>query len=93
MDEKKVVKQKPQTVLLENREKMCVTGVIDVESFNEECVIIHTEVGGLAIHGEGLHISKLNLDIGELNIEGYICSMEYSDVQSSRGGFFSRLFR
>jgi sporulation protein YabP len=93
MEEKKVVKPKVQNILVENRQKLLVSGVIDVESFNEQYVIVHTELGILAIKGEGLHISRLNLDNGELNVEGDILSLEYSESEGSKGGFFSRLFK
>lgn len=93
MEEKKVVKPKVQNILLENRQKLLVSGVIDVESFNEQYVIVHTDLGILAIKGEGLHISRLNLDNGELNVEGDILSLEYSESEGSKGGFFSRLFK
>jgi len=96
MDDKKVTKPKVQNLILENREKLSISGVIDVESFNDECVIVETELGGLIIRGEDLHISKLNLDSSELNIEGEIISCEYTDNEGSRSGglgFFGRIFR
>jgi len=93
MEEKKVVKPKVQNVMLENRQKLLVSGVIDVESFNEQYVIVHTDLGVLTVRGEGLHISRLNLDNGELNVEGDILSLEYSESDGSKGGFFSRLFK
>lgn len=93
MEEKKAVKPKVQNIILENKQKLLISGVIDVESFNEEYIIVHTELGGLAVKGQELHISRLNLDNGELNVEGDIISLEYSETEGSKGGFFSRLFR
>ena len=96
IEEKKVSKPKVQNLILENRERLSVSGVMDVESFNDECVIVDTELGILIVHGEDLHISKLNLDSSELNIEGDIISCEYSDKEGSRSkghGFFSRMFK
>lgn len=93
-DEKKISKPRTQNLILENRERLSISGVIDVESFNDENVIVDTELGVLIIRGEDLHISKLNLDNSELNIEGDISSCEYSDKESSRsGGFWSKLFK
>jgi len=95
-EEKKVMKPKTQNLILENRQKLSVSGVIDVESFNDECVIVNTEMGILIVHGEDLHINKLNLDSSELNIEGDIISCEYNDRDSSRSkgfGFFSKMFK
>lgn len=96
IEEKKITKPRVQNLILENREKLSVSGVIDVESFNDECVIVDTELGILVVRGEDLHISKLNLDSSELNIEGDICSCEYNDRDGSRSkgsGFFSRMFK
>lgn len=96
MDEKKLAKPKAQNLILENREKLSISGVIDVESFNDECVIVDTELGVLIVRGEDLHISKLNLDNSELNIEGDIVSCEYDDRDNSRSkgsGFFSKMFK
>jgi sporulation protein YabP len=95
-DKKSITKPKVQNLILENRERMSISGVIDVVSFNDETVTVETELGLLTIHGDDLHISKLNLDISELNVEGDIYSLEYSDSNGSRSksmGFFSRMFK
>ncbi len=96
IEDKKVPRPKVQNLILENREKLNISGVIDVESFNDECVIVDTELGVLVIKGIDLHINKLNIDNSELGIEGEIISCEYSDRDSSRnrgGGFFARMFK
>lgn len=93
-EEKKVMKAKVQNLFLENRERLSVSGVIDVESFNDETVVVDTELGILVIRGVDLHINKLNIDSSELGIEGEIISCEYSDRDSrSKGGFFARMFK
>jgi sporulation protein YabP len=96
VEEKKVNKPKIQNIIIENREKLSVTGVVDVESFNDECVIVDTDLGVLIIKGDDLHISKLNLDNSELNIEGDIISCEYSDNEGSKSkgsGFWGKMFK
>ncbi|MCX7922224.1 MAG: sporulation protein YabP [Clostridia bacterium] len=96
IDDKKVSRPKVQNLILENREKLSISGVIDVESFNDECVIVDTELGVLVIRGEDLHISKLNLDNSELNIEGDIISCEYSESEGSKSkgfGFLGKMFK
>lgn len=94
IEDKKTARPKTQNLILENREKLSVSGVIDVESFNDECIIVETELGVLIIRGEDLHINKLNLDNAELCVEGDIASCEYSDRESkSKGGFFSKMFK
>ncbi|MDW7649806.1 MAG: sporulation protein YabP [Bacillota bacterium] len=90
---------KPQSghrLVIHNRETMDVTGVIHVDSFDDEEVILETEQGLLAIHGEDLHIKQLNLEKGELAIEGLILELAYSDDKRFRDrgkGIFERLFK
>ena len=96
IEEKKVTRPKVQNVIIENREKMSISGVVDVESFNDECVIIDTELGVLVVRGEDLHINKLNLDNSELNIEGDIISCEYNEHEGSKSkgfGFLGKMFK
>ncbi len=96
IEDKKVPKPKVQNLILENREKLSVSGVIDVESFNDESIIVDTELGMLVVKGIDLHINKLNIDSSELGIEGEIISCEYSDREGPRnkgGGFFARMFK
>lgn len=96
IEDKKTPKPKVQNLILENRERLSISGVIDVESFNDESVIVDTELGVLIVRGADLHINKLNLDSSELSIEGDIVSCEYSDRDGSRSkgsGFFARMFK
>jgi sporulation protein YabP len=95
IEDKKVAKPKVQNLILENRERLNISGVIDVESFNDESVVIDTELGMLVVRGVDLHINKLNIDSSELGIEGDIISCEYSDKdsRSKAGGFFARMFK
>ncbi len=96
IEDKKATKPRVQNLILENRAKLNISGVVDVESFNDECVVVDTELGMLVIKGIDLHISKLNIDNSELGIEGEIVSCEYSDRDGSRnkgGGFFARMFK
>ncbi len=82
----------PHSLSLDSRERLCVSGVTDVDSFDEDTVIMLTSKGKLVIRGSNLHIEKLSVDIGELVVEGIINSLEYSDDMRSGGGFFARLF-
>ena len=85
---------KKHCITLENREKLTITAVDDVESFDEEKVIIYTELGTMTIIGSDFRIHKLNVDDGQLVIEGMIDEIQYSDMhtKNQQGGFFSRLF-
>ena len=73
------------------REHLTVSGVEDVERFDETGIVMSTSVGVLVITGEELHIGKLSLDGGELHVDGRIDSVSYEEQSQSRGGFFRRL--
>ena len=77
---------------LDGRERLTVSGVEDVERFDETGIVMSTPVGTLVITGEDLHIGQLSLDGGELHVDGRIDSVTYEDQGPARGGFFSRLF-
>lgn len=77
---------------LTGRERLTVTGVEDVERFDESGIVMSTTAGTLVIAGEDLHIGKLALEGGELYVDGRIDSVTYEEEQAGRGGFFSRLF-
>lgn len=77
---------------LSGREHLTVSGVEDVERFDEAGIIMSTTAGTLVVTGESLHIGKLSLDGGELFVDGRIDSISYEDDNQGRGGFFSRLF-
>ena len=77
---------------LDGRERLTVSGVEDVERFDENAIVMSTCVGTLIITGENLHIGKLSLEGGELKVEGRIDSLEYEEDAPVSGGFFSRLF-
>ncbi len=72
---------------------MSITGVKDVMSFNENEIVLMSDGGGLTIDGNDLHITKLNLDDGQVVIEGQVVAVEYDDMPAQRGSLFSRMFR
>jgi len=78
---------------LEGRELMSLTGVKDVDSFNEQEIRLLTDLGALYVEGRELHITKLNLDEGQILLEGEIQSLQYGEMEEEQGSFFSRLFR
>ena len=75
---------------LEGRERLTITGVTDVDRFDEAAVILQTTVGSLIVRGDGLHMQTLSLEGGEVSIDGQVDSLSYED--SAPGGFFARLF-
>lgn len=82
----------PHELRLENRAKLSVTGVREVESFDENAVILHTTQGVLIIRGENLHLHTLSIDGGQVAVSGNVGSLSYEELQKT-GGFFRRLFR
>lgn len=68
-----------QNIVLENREKLNVTGILDVFSFDDQIIIIETELGLLTIKGENLKINKLSLDTSDFIVDGKISALSYSD--------------
>ena len=77
---------------LSGREHLIVSGVEDVERFDETGIVMSTPAGSLVITGDNLHIGKLSLDGGELHVGGRIDSVTYEDCAPTRSGFFGRLF-
>ena len=92
VEEKKAVKL-PHNLILEGRKFLTISGVSDVDSFDDQTVVAYTDLGELTIRGKNLHIKKLSLETGELALEGEISSLSYSDNQPITGGILSRLFR
>ena len=88
MDERKLPTQNNgnviQNLILENREKLTITGVLDVLSFDDQIVIVETELGMLTIKGEDLRINKLSIDSYEVIIEGEVFNLGYSDNDISK---------
>jgi len=83
----------PHHVVLEDRKHLAVSGVEDVERFDETMIVLTTSQGILTVSGENLHIEKLSLDGGDLKVEGDVESLVYEDGHDNRGGFFARLMR
>ena len=84
-----------QNLILESREKLNVSGALDVLSFDDQIVIIQTHLGLLTIKGEDLRISKLNIDSEEVIIDGNIGSMCYSDknFEKKDNSFLGKIFK
>lgn len=78
-------------IILEEREQLSVSGVEEVESFDENTILLTTAQGDLEIQGEGLHIEKLSLDGGDLKVEGQVSALIYQNERRERGGLLSRL--
>ena len=77
---------------LDGRERLVISGVEDVERFDESGIVMSTSAGILTVTGEGLHIGKLSLEGGELHVDGRIDSLSYEEPAISGGGLLRRLF-
>ena len=73
-----------QNIILESRKKLSISGVLDVLSFDDQVVILETELGLLTVKGENIRINKLSLDTSEVIIEGSISCLAYSDRETER---------
>jgi sporulation protein YabP len=94
MEERKIGKNKGQNIILENRERLSVSGVEHVTSFNEDTVVMETSEGILTIKGNDLDMNRLNLDDGNVIVQGRIYAILYSDSSSGKGmGFLGRMFK
>lgn len=65
--------------VLENRQKLLLSGVTDVDSFNEQEISLYTELGELTVRGENLHINEMSVESGDLSVEGDIQALVYGD--------------
>ena len=97
MDERKTINTGViQNIILENRGKLSISGVLDVLSFDDQVVIVETELGLLTVKGENLRINKLSIDTSEVFVEGDISSLTYSDsktLEKSKGSLISKIFK
>ena len=84
-----------QNLVLENRNKLSISGVKDVLSFDDQVVIMETELGLLTIKGIDLKINKLSIDTQEVLVEGEINNLGYSDhsKKDTDGSLFSKIFK
>lgn len=83
-------------LVVNNRQTSLVTGVLDVLSFDLNEVLLETEQGMLMVKGTDLHVNRLNLEKGEVDLSGNIDSVAYSEAgNSGRSGesFLGKLFR
>lgn len=84
------------SVIMEQRNKVTITGVVDVLSFDDEGVIADTEMGILIIKGRGMHVGRLNVDDGSLSVDGEVESLEYTEAGGnvkSKNSLFGKIFR
>lgn len=94
MEERKIAK--PHKLVVNNRKTSLITGVLDVLSFDLNEILLETEQGMLMIKGTDLHVNRLTLEKGEVDISGHINSVAYSDAQQvakHNENIFVKLFK
>ena len=84
-----------QNIVLENRKKLSISGVNDVLSFDDQVVMVDTELGLLTVKGENIKITKLSLDTAEVIIEGEISNLSYSqnNQEKNSASLLSKIFK
>lgn len=92
MNPEKRINQRPHNIIMENRKSLSVSGVTDVESFDEQTVVLYTDMGQLTIRGTELHLERLNTDAGDVGVTGNIYGLLYTN-DSGKSGFLSRIFK
>lgn len=91
-EEKENITSKSHNIIMEDRAHLSVSGVLDVESFDDRQIVARTSKGNLIIRGSELHIDKLSLDSGELAVTGLITDLGYEETAVS-GSLWSKLFK
>lgn len=84
----------PHTMILENRKSLSLSGVTDVDSFDEREIVLYTRLGELTITGKDLHINAVSIESGNMTVEGDIWSLCYGDRDKQNAlTFLGKLFR
>ena len=94
MDDKQLATN--HKLLMTNRKGISLTGILDVISFDLREILLETSEGMLTIKGSDLHINRLSVEKGDLEVEGKVDALLYSDVVSPKAegeNLFSRMFK
>lgn len=87
---------KNHRIELSNRKNLLITGVKDVQSFDEQEILLETELGILLIRGSKLHIDRLSIERGETDVDGRVDSLVYTELKGhTKSGetWLKRMFR
>ena len=76
---------------LNQRNSLTMTGVTEVVSFDENAVVVHTDLGTLTVQGQQLQLKTLSVEGGQIAVEGSIASLQYEEPRQ-KGGWVHRLF-
>lgn len=92
MAEERKMQKTAHNLVMEERRKLSLSGILDVDSFDDETVIAYTESGQMTIKGRQLHVNKFSVETGDMVLEGEIFAISYCDEKRTTG-FFSKLFK
>ena len=84
--------EQPHRLTLDSRSRLSITGVLEVESFDDTEILLTSTRGPLAIRGQTLHLQQLSIDGGQVLVDGSVDSIVYEQETHASGGFFARLF-
>ena len=90
-EEMQKLPQRRHELTLSDRERMILSGVEDVTGFDENAVVLTTSLGELTVRGQGLHVEKIDLEAGQLELRGKIIELGY-DEPAAGGSLWSRIF-
>lgn len=86
----------PHNLILRNRSALQLSGIVDIENFNDQTITAYTNENSLLITGENLHIKKLNLEQGELCLTGKISALTYKDkgkISKNKKSLLEKIFK
>ena len=86
-------KKTPHTLLMEDRGRLTMTGVKDVESFDEETLVVYTDLGEITVRGEQIRVGNFSAATGDFSATGSFSSFAYAQRLPKRSGFFARVFQ
>ena len=82
----------PHKLTLDQRSNLTMTGVTEVISFDEDSVILRTELGTLSVQGRQLQLKTLSTEGGQIAVEGIVSALIYEEPRQAKSGWMSRLF-
>ncbi len=83
----------PHTLIIDSRNRLSISGVTEIGAFDEENLVVYTSFGELTLTGEGIQVSEMNAQTGQVTAQGRFDSMKYSDKTAKKSGFLARVFK
>ncbi len=83
----------PHQIILSDRRTLTVTGVTDIDTFDDTAVVLKTSLGILTINGMALQVKHANVETGDLSVEGTIDTIAYAPTPAPKGHWLRRMFR